>query len=100
MKDPHVVGKFVEGKLGRVWSFKIRSGMVLIERTSRRQRDKAPKIHINTGHSGVKCFPLGPACRKIGLITGEPMSVVIEAFWKVAEDCDASRMSRVCKGEK
>ncbi|XP_044062409.1 uncharacterized protein LOC122880942 [Siniperca chuatsi] len=96
-----MVGKFVGGKLGDVRSVRITgSGMIIIECVSKRQRERALKIHAFGDHSSVNCFPLGAEIRKKGVVSGVPLTVEAEFFQEVEDVCEAKWLTRFRNGEE
>ncbi|KAK7877096.1 hypothetical protein WMY93_032176 [Mugilogobius chulae] len=99
-KDPHVVGKFVGEKLGRVKSIRVtRSGMVIIECVSEKQREQALKIEVFVKHLCVRCFRLDEEPKSKGVVTGVPVDFDVEEFLDVSGVCGVRRLSRFIGGE-
>ena len=90
----------MEEKVGKVKSVRItRSGLVIVECKDRDQAKKAMKIR-SFNKCRVEVFFLGGKRRKMGVISGVPLTVKPQQLMDVEGVCEIRRLTKFNQGKK
>ena len=100
--DAHEIGRYISGQVGKIRILRVtRSGTVIVECRSKKQRNEMVKIKEYEDGSEIVWFKLEGKPRRKGVISGVPLSITTDIIMDYVDEAyDARRMTRYREGEK